>query len=256
MTRKGARRLNQDRAGWSSTSRTLFLVVADGMGGHPRGEVAAQLTVDLLTRAFEREAAPTLVDPEGFMRDSVMAAHRAIMEYAQDENLSEPPGTTCVACVVQDGRASWVHVGDSRLYVLRGGKVASRTRDHSLMAQLVEAGYLTEAEAALRPERSIILNCLGTDGTPEPDFSEGIELARNDIVLLCSDGLWGPVVDTEIAVAFDLHDPEHALRELMDEAEFRAGRDADNLTGVAMRWGTGHDLEAGEQAVTHLLPVD
>ena len=102
------------------------MVVADGMGGHLHGEVAAQIAVQYITEAFQREAQPQLKDPFLFLSGGLGNAHHAILDYAADRVLPEAPRTTCVACVVQDTVAYWAHAGDSRLYAFRGGRIMAR----------------------------------------------------------------------------------------------------------------------------------
>ena len=127
-SRVGKRRNNQDRLAHCYSREALLMVVADGMGGHLHGEVAAQIAVQYLTEAFQREAKPRLADPFMFLAGGLQNAHQAVQDYALAKHLPEPesPRTTCVACVVQDSIAYWAHAGDSRLYVLRDGRVLTQ----------------------------------------------------------------------------------------------------------------------------------
>ena len=127
-SRKGGRQYNQDRVGYSYSRDALLLVVADGMGGHLHGEVAAQITVELVCDQFQKRAKPVLPRPAQFLTDVMNLCHDAIFNYASSHQMDEVPRTTCVACVVQDGVAYWAHVGDSRLYLVRNDKVVARTR--------------------------------------------------------------------------------------------------------------------------------
>ena len=125
-SRKGSRKVNQDRIAYTYGRDTLMLVVADGMGGHAGGEIAAQICVRLFIERFQREAKPILKNPFKFLQDSMTRAHQALGSYANQFSMLETPRTTCVACVVQAGHAYWAHVGDSRLYLFRRGQADRR----------------------------------------------------------------------------------------------------------------------------------
>jgi serine/threonine protein phosphatase PrpC len=237
LSRVGGREHNEDRAAYVSTGQSLLLVVADGMGGHAHGEVAAETVVRTLTEAFLRLAQPRLGDPEGFLRETPRAAHLAIVGQALADRLDDIPGSTCVACVVQDGRAWWVHAGDSRLYHLRGGKALARTRDHSLLRQIADGVGLSEEEASLLAGRNVIYSCIGGYQSPELDLGRAARLDPGDLLLLCSDGLWGSLSDAEIGQALEAGRVAAALPRLAAEAEARAGRYSDNVTAVALAWG-------------------
>ncbi|HKO68946.1 MAG TPA: PP2C family serine/threonine-protein phosphatase, partial [Burkholderiaceae bacterium] len=137
-SKKGGRRINQDRMGYLYTRDSLLMLVADGMGGHARGEVASQLTLQTLASIYQRDAKPLLADPVRFLEDSVLAAHRELHRYRAEHSLPEAPRTTLVACIIQQGVAIWAHVGDSRLYMIRGGRILDRTIDHSRVHHLVQ----------------------------------------------------------------------------------------------------------------------
>lgn len=236
-SRQGARRYNQDRLAYAYGRDSLLMVMADGMGGHFHGELAAQIAVQLLTDAFQKHADPVLEAPLDFLHDGLLAAHHGINDYALAHRLSEFPRTTCVACVVQDGSAYWAHAGDSRLYYFRDGKLRYRTRDHSLVQRLFEEGRISAGQMATHPERNKIYSCLGGSSFPEVSTSQESAMRDNDVILLCSDGLWGQFDFDEIAAILDTFPITIALTELMDNAELRGGRTGDNLSAVALRWG-------------------
>lgn len=236
-SRIGARRTNQDRVGCWSTEQTLLMAVADGLGGHLHGEVAAELATALLGAAFTREAQPRLANPGAFLERSLGAAHAAIVREAERRGLPDSPRTVIVACVVQDGHAYWTHVGDSRLYLVRDGRIVHRTRDHTVVQQLIDEGRIREEAVATHPERNRLLQCLGGYQAPRPEPVERARLARNDIVLLCSDGLWGPLTQRQLLQTLALRELKDAIPELVTLAEHRAGRECDNVSVVAMSWG-------------------
>lgn len=235
-SRRGARRSNQDRIAYCYSRNALLMVVADGMGGHPHGEIAAGVAVQFITEAFRREAKPGLSDPRSFLYRVIGAAHHAIIRNADDGGLAEAPRTTCVACVVQGNAACWGHVGDSRLYHIRDGAILAQTKDHSLVQQLVDSGRVRQEAVAAHPERNRILNCLGSARAPRVDLSEATPLNAGDTLILCSDGLWGPLSGKIIGSAILKTGVMQAVPDLLDEAERRAGRQCDNLSAVAVTW--------------------
>ena len=185
-SRQGPRKSNQDRVAYCYSRDSLCMVIADGMGGHLHGEVAAQIATQFIAEAFQREAQPRIADPFKFLLDSITNAHHAIVDYANVRSLLETPRTTCVACIIQDGLAHWAHVGDSRLYLIRNGRVEAQTKDHSRVQILVDAGRVREEAVAAHPDRNKIFNCLGQMGPPKVDLSRRVALRHGDVILLCS----------------------------------------------------------------------
>ena len=150
-SRKGSRKVNQDRIAYTFGRDTLLLVVCDGMGGHAGGEIAAQITVRLFIERFQQEAKPILKNPLKFLQDSMLRAHAALGSYANQFSMLETPRTTCVACVVQASHAYWAHVGDSRLYLYRQGGLIGQTKDHSKVQYLVDQGIIGADDVAPAP---------------------------------------------------------------------------------------------------------
>jgi serine/threonine protein phosphatase PrpC len=235
-SRQGSRKSNQDRVAYCYSRDALCMVIADGMGGHLHGEVAAQIASQFIAEAFQRSAQPRLADPLKFLLESITNAHHAIVDYANVRSLLETPRTTCVACVVQDGLAHWAHVGDSRLYLIRNGRVEGLTKDHSRVQILVDAGRVREEAVAAHPDRNKIFNCLGQMSPPKVDISRRIALRHGDVILMCTDGLWGPLTSRHICEELLRADVVHAVPKLLDMAEVRAGREGDNASVVAMTW--------------------
>jgi serine/threonine protein phosphatase PrpC len=233
------------------------MVAADGMGGHMQGEVAAEIAVTEITRLFQQEARNRLRRPSDFLVSAINAAHRAIVSHAVAENLLESPRTTCVVCLVQGGTAWWAHSGDSRLYVLRGGKLAAATQDHSRVQQLIDSGVLTPEAAASHPERNKIFSCLG--GVVPPVIAVGTEftLQTGDTILLSTDGFWTQIPAALVATLLRKQDIVGLLPGLITEAHKRAKGESDNLSVVAMTWEAQDDpahadteLMDGEQFTT------
>lgn len=258
-SRIGRRPSNQDRTGFAYGAHRALLVVADGMGGHPRGELAAQIAVDSVLARFADWSRQGDRDAEGMLRGALDAAHRAIHERAREERLWDYPRTTCTACVVHEGAATWCHVGDSRLYLVRDGAVLATTRDHSGAWLLVEQGVIEPDEARVHPDRNFVYNCLGGEIAPDIEMSRPVTLAVGDRIMLCSDGLWAPVTNEEIAAALASDTWSTALQALLSEAEGRAAAYADNLSYVALAVADdadedGIDIDAlapGEVTVRH-----
>jgi serine/threonine protein phosphatase PrpC len=254
-SRKGARKANQDRISYAYTRDALLMVVADGMGGHLHGEVASQIAVQFLTEAFQREAKPVLPDPLAFLQKSILDAHFALGDYAKARNLVESPRTTCVACVIQDSMAYWAHAGDSRLYLVREGRINAQTRDHSRVQMLVDQGRVREEAVAAHPDRNKIFNCVGASARPQVELSKPTPLHEDDTVILCTDGLWGPLTGKLITATLVKSNLMKAIPELLDLAELRAGPECDNLSVVAMNWEGTHRGPAGEVS-TQTLALD
>lgn len=233
-SRVGGREHNEDRLGVIWSAQSALLVVADGMGGREYGEVAAQIAVDVFLENFRRSAHPQLLRPVPFLQRVMAEAHEAILAQALQNRLHEVPSTTLVAGLIQDGHLYVVHAGDSRLYLLQGERLRYRTRDHSQVQRLIDSGQLSEKDAQSYPGRNHIYNCLGAMIDPEIEVSEPIPLQGNETLLLCSDGLWGPLLDAEITRIFNGREPQLVLPALMNVVEKRAGAGRDNLTGIAL----------------------
>jgi serine/threonine protein phosphatase PrpC len=236
-SRKGSRKVNQDRIAYTYGRDTLLLVVADGMGGHAGGEIAAQICVRLFIERFQREAKPVLKNPFKFLQDSMLRAHQALGSYANQFSMLETPRTTCVACVVQGGRAFWAHVGDSRLYLFREGMLLAQTKDHSKVQYLVDQGIIDPGEVATHPDRNRIFSCLGGLVDPVIDLSKRTLLHDGDVIVICTDGFWGVLEKDEIATWVTATPILQTSPQMMREAERRGGDEGDNLSAIIVRWG-------------------
>lgn len=255
-SRIGTRRANQDRVAYCYSRDALLMVVADGMGGHLHGEVAAQIAVQYITEAFRRDATPQVEDPLLFLSKVLTNAHHAILDYANDRLLSEAPRTTCVACLVQDGVAHWAHAGDSRLYHIRGGRVIAQTRDHSRVQMLVEQGVIGAEAAAQHPGRNRVFSCLGGQHPPQVEFSKRTRLSEDDLLVLCSDGVWAPLGGDAIAHSLTGADVMTAVPVLLNMAERLAREDCDNLSIIALTWQEKNAVPTAGIISTKTLPID
>ncbi len=239
-SRRGGRPYNEDRVAYAYTPEALIMVLADGMGGHKQGEVASQLTAQVITGLFQSRAKPFLEDMPGFLLDGVYAAHDAINEYALKKRMQDPPRTTCVVCVVQRGMACWAHVGDSRLYHFNRRGLLQRTRDHSAVQQLVDDGLIREEDVKLHPDRNKLYNSVGGYTLPDIELEQPVRLQEGDVLFLCTDGVWPELSPAEMLSTLRAYPLERAVKHMMDHAEFRAGLHGDNLSVVAMRYGEEH----------------
>ena len=243
VSRKGGREKNEDRMGYCYTRESGLFALADGMGGHPEGEVASQLALQTLAARYQREAKPVLADPLRFLHDAMVSGHHQLLRYATERALIDTPRTTLIACIVQGNAAYWAHCGDSRLYLLRAGKLIARTRDHSYselqdtMSQLVP-----QAE---KVNRNVLFTCLGSPGKPVVDTAGPMLLQGGDRLLLCSDGLWGALSDAQITEQLARHPVSDAVPELVEQALRSAGAKSDNVTALCVEW---ESAEAGNAA--------
>jgi len=240
-SRTGDRKGNEDRVGYSYSRDALLMAIADGMGGHQDGEIAAEIAITEVTRRFQHEARNKLRKPFEFLVSSIQSAHRAIVSHAVAHNLLECPRTTIVACVVQNGHAYWAHAGDSRLYVLRRGHLVAATQDHSRVQMMIDAGEITPQMAARHPERNKIFSCLG--GVVPPQIATGREfpLEAGDTVILSTDGFWAQIPANILGSMLVKQPLVELMPGLMGEAHRRARGESDNLTVVAMTWENQED---------------
>ena len=174
ISRKGGREKNEDRMGYCYTRTSGLFLLADGMGGHPQGEVAAQIALQVISAMYQKQAQPEIVDVPAFFTGAVMAAHHQILRYAVEKGLLDTPRTTLVAAIVQNGVAHWVHCGDSRLYFVRQGELLARTRDHSYLAQRHDSSRVGGPQADI--SRNVLYTCLGSPTKPVYDQTGPVAL--------------------------------------------------------------------------------
>lgn len=253
VSRRGGREKNEDRMGYCYTRDAGLFALADGMGGHPEGEVASQLALQTMATLFQREAKSTLKDPARFLQDAILAGHRQLLRYAIEHALMDTPRTTVVACVVQGGAAYWAHCGDSRLYLVRGDELLARTRDHSYSELQQVVGHVPGGP---RYNRNVLFTCLGSPGKPVVDVVGPVPLQQGDRLLLCSDGLWGSVSDATITQQLAALPVAEAVPELVEQALRRAGPKSDNVTVLAFEWETAESDDPGSSISTQTLGAE
>jgi PPM family protein phosphatase len=233
----GAREENQDRAAVAVAEQAVLMLVVDGMGGHADGARAAQLTQQVITEAFWGSPQP-LFDPLGFLHLTLGRAHEELVKLGAALAIEQRPRATCAVCLIQQHASWWAHVGDSRLYHVRHGALLTRSRDHSHVELLLREGLISAEQAHNHPMRNFVECCLGGDPImPDMSLSRRRPLESGDVLLACTDGLWGSLKDAEIASELGNGDALPAkLLALGELAVKRAGAGSDNTTAVALRW--------------------
>jgi serine/threonine protein phosphatase PrpC len=234
----GGREENQDRVAVVASDQAALLLVVDGMGGHANGAKAAEVTQQVITEAFGQTPHP-LFDPLGFLHLTLGRAHEDVVKLGAQLPIEQRPRATCAVCLVQQGAAWWAHIGDSRLYHLRRGTLVARSRDHSHVELLLREGLITADQAQTHPMRNFVECCLGGDPiVPDMTLTRRRPLEPNDVLLVCTDGFWAGVKDSEIAAELTM--PGVALKEklleLAQRAVTRTGAASDNTSVAALRW--------------------
>ena len=235
--RLGNRAVNQDRCLVINQTHKTLLVVADGMGGHARGELAAQTAVESMAENFERIQG-RMDDPQRFLRMAIHHAHLDIIRAGRQQQPPVDPRTVCVACVVQDHQAWWAHVGDSRLYLLRNGSIAQRTRDHTPLEDMLQRGEIDEDAAKNHPLRNNVNRCLGGNSVPRISFACA-DLEKDDMLVLCSDGLWSALTEQQLTALQKSKNLEHGVNQLAEAAERASYPHSDNISLIALQ-SLGH----------------
>ncbi|MFO7594647.1 MAG: protein phosphatase 2C domain-containing protein [Pseudomonadota bacterium] len=255
VNRLGNRSINQDRFSAIETGEGVLLILGDGMGGQACGEVAAQLLIDTAHNAYLAATRP-IEDPKTFLQEILVKAHKAIVAFGRRQNPPVTPGTTGVVCLIQDGHAIWAHVGDSRLYIFQGGLALYRTTDHSYVEHLFQQGAISRREQDNHPKRNQITQCIGCRKTPpEVTLSNTITLKPDDIVLLCSDGLWGPLDDAQMGSHLREGETlDDLLNEMAEKAERLSYPRCDNISGLALRYISNESTPQVPQEVTSAAP--
>ena len=234
LSRKGGRDNNEDRMGYCYTSGAALFLLADGMGGHPQGEVAAELALQVIAGLFHDEARPQLPDVDAFLSAALMRAHRQILRHAVRTGMADAPRTTVVAVVVQGGTASWIHCGDSRFYLARRGQLLVRTRDHSFSER--RPGLIAGFKLPRRVNRNVLFTCLGSPVKPVFEQAGPLTLEQGDRLLLCSDGLWGSLSEADITSQLCRQPVSQAVPALVENALLKGGAGSDNVTAIALEW--------------------
>lgn len=227
----GGREEQQDRVAVFRSEEAHLLALADGMGGHQGGTLAAQKVIDAAAACFQTADAIT---PTELLTSIVVAAHEGINALGEEMRIS--PHSTCVLLHVTDTVATWAHVGDSRLYRFESGCLVGRSLDHSIVELKRLRGQISEQEMKTHPDQNRLYEALGGKDAPQPDF-DSKPAAVGDAFLLVSDGVWENVADLQLEAVFAVADLSRALEHLAAQAKANGGADCDNLSMAAFRRG-------------------
>lgn len=251
----GNRSVNQDRFAIVETSEGVLLALADGMGGMPQGERAAQILIDTAREHYLQAARP-LGAIDSFFTGIIQDAHQRLLHLSDMQNGGSIPGTTAVLALLQHGRLDWAHVGDSRLYLFRNGLPVFRTQDHSFVEQLCQQGRIRRSECERHPRRHSITQCVGgLPHMPKVEIGKGKRLEIDDIVLLCSDGLWGALDDAQLGLMLRRGQTlEAALEAMATRAEQNSYPHSDNISAVALRLLALQAAQAGQTPTVAVTP--
>jgi PPM family protein phosphatase len=197
----------------------------------------AQVTQQVIAEAFWHSPQP-LFDPLGFLHVTIGRAHEEVVKLGAQLPLEQRPRATCAVCLIQQRGSWWAHVGDSRLYHVRHGQMLARSRDHSHVELLLREGLISAEQAHSHPMRNFVECCLGGDPIlPDMSLSRRRALEPDDVIMVCTDGLWGSMKDEEIAAALGTRGAlRDELMELGKIAVQRAGAASDNTSAAALRW--------------------
>lgn len=238
LSLQGTRDSNQDRVAVALSDEAALLIACDGMGGHADGEAAAEIAQRSVTDRFLQASLP-LLDPLGFLHLAIGVAHQGVVAFGAQVPIELRPRATCAICIVQQTSAYWAHVGDSRVYHLRAGRVRERTRDHSHVELLVREGVISAGQVQNHPMRNFVESCLGGESIlPEMAVSSRHAVFPGDVLLVCTDGFWANLDEALIASAFvtlglSLRD---TLAALANQALLNAGAASDNTSVAALRF--------------------
>jgi len=218
-----------DEAGFQSKGR--LAVVADGMGGHEGGQEASRIATEAIREGYAEEPGS---DPQSGLLAGFRQGHEKVVQYAAEHLQLRGMGTTATAIALRGNRLCFAHIGDSRLYRVHGQEISRLTRDHSYVGRLFENGVITAEEAEVHPQRHILTAALGTGPEIPPDTPEQpIMLEANDVLVMCTDGLWGLVADHEIQRIVSSKSAAGACQALIEMAKQRGG--PDNITVIVLR---------------------
>ena len=239
LTDVGCQRENNEDsyAYWESEDDREFeglgrlVIVADGMGGVEGGQFASRIAVDSVQKSY---ASSPDGDPQQRLLVAFQFAHGQVQEKARQNPALRGMGTTLTAFALVGHRLVYAHVGDSRLYLLRAGRLQALTRDHSLVARLVENGVVSARDAESHPQKHVLTAAVGVSDEIQPDYPvEPLNLQASDVLMVCSDGLWGQLSEEEMAENLASKEPAEACRVLVEIAKHHGG--PDNITLQILR---------------------
>lgn len=226
------RKINEDSFRFFVGDKFSYAMVADGMGGHLAGEVASKMAVDIIGDYIEENTTEELdrFQVKEVINKAFRKANAEIYDYSCNNECVMGMGTTTTLCMIRDGYLIFAHVGDSRAYMI-DDNITQITRDHSYVQELVKLGQITPEEAKHHPRRNYITRAMGVEDSVKVDL--GIKPYNGESIILCSDGLYGEIEDSELFKVVAANSPEISTKELVELANERGG--ADNITAVVMK---------------------
>lgn len=246
QTRRGGRKKNEDRADHTQTENSALFILADGMGGHPDGEIAAEIAIRTMIELFHKETKNFIVqDPVDFLQKGLRTAHHRIIRYGTEQGLLDVPRTTAVVCLLQNNMICWGNCGDSRLYLVRDFKLLAHTADHSILKAEERKRALEELPKELHEiGRNALYSCLGGLILPQIDVTGPMELSPDDRILLCSDGLWSALTQDKIVAILSSNVETRIIsNNLVESALASAGKESDNVTVIVVEWMPAENSE-------------
>lgn len=233
----GAREVNQDRIACVESDNAVLLVLADGLGGYAKGELAAETFVTTISRTFKSASKSIIPDPASFIVLSIMHAHSVINRRSKEQGITVSlPRTTGIVCLIQNGYGYWGHVGDSRLYLIQDQTVLSRTQDHTTSGQINLDGAISEEVLATAEMQSHLVQVVGGPKRPIVTLGEEQKLNTKDSILLCSDGVWKGVKASRLSKYTKRPNLDEGVEELLNQAEKNQKADCDNVSAIIFRW--------------------
>lgn len=220
------RTVNEDYYGSFSGKFGNLIIVCDGMGGHKGGATASRLAVETIKLHFEQ--LNEKFNPKEELKKALDKSNENILQKAAESEELKEMGSTAVVLLIKDNFAYYAHIGDSRIYLIRKNKIYQLTKDHSLVQQLIDSGIIDEETAKNHPQKNVITRSLGAEGKNQPEIAEPIRIFKNDIFILCTDGLTAYLSDEELQKIASENDVQNACKTMIDLANERGGKD--NIT--------------------------
>jgi protein phosphatase len=244
---------NEDAFFAHATKEKGLFIVADGMGGHAAGEVASEMTVQIVSRELQGVGPLDAGEAAARVAESIRAANRAVYERTMQESDKQGMGTTASILLIGGARYLIGQVGDSRIYLLRDGNLQQLTKDHSYVQEQVDAGLLTPEQARYHPYSNVITRCVGASDAVEPDTYDG-EMRTGDVFLVASDGLTGMVDDRRLQqLLLSRASAGRVVDALIQEANYRGG--LDNITAIVIQVNSAEDGARGVGSTPREMPA-
>lgn len=246
----GNRKSNQDKMGVEESHSGIVLILGDGLGGKPGGALAAGTLISSIQMQLQSEVMP-VNDPEQFLEQLILHAHESVIRAGEKQSPPIEPCTTAVVCLIQNKKAWWAHVGDSRCYLFRDGLPLYRTQDDSYVEQLYQKGEIPFEAVDGHPMRNFVTQCIGLrEHTPKVSVSNGVELKKGDTLLLCSDGFWEPLDDALIGANLNSNRVQDSVNKLAVQAERSNYPNSDNTSVLALKITSMQDIHPSDEPKT------